>query len=245
MNGHGGPCPARRITKSKTAAAFARLGGTASTPSAGISGTEGCTLAGLAPGQVDPATPADLGRDRVLCISLRRAPRTCSSHEGPTADRTPRGQPKRWAQRTVPHPQGLMGGTLSLLCARRSGAEDCAPPGGRSPAQFFQLSRTVTLQGGLSCRTYGHRGLCPSRAGALPRASCGFGQAAMDGVHAMRTLRARRTVPLPRRCHVARRLGNSIGRGEAGSGGAQEQSSPREGYRRWLEGENTGEQRQG
>jgi hypothetical protein len=138
MNGHGGPCPARRITKSKTAAAFARLGGTASTPSAGISGTEGCTLAGLAPDQVDPATPADLGRDRVLCISLRRVPRTCSSHEGPTADRTPRGQPKRWAQRTVPLPgwrpaEGIL--RLWPSCngwracdAHAAGTEDRAPP---------------------------------------------------------------------------------------------------------------------
>jgi hypothetical protein len=158
----------------------------------------------------------------------------------------PRGPEKHRAQRTAPLPQRSHWEGQRPRRPQEYGTQRTVPlPAGVRPPNLFQSSRTATLQGGLSCRTYGHRGLCPSRAGALPRASCGVGQAAMDGVHAMRTLRARRTVPLPGCCNVARCLGNSTGRKEAGSGGAQEQSSSREGYRRWLEGENTGEQRQG
>jgi hypothetical protein len=43
-----------------------------------------------------------------------------------------------------------------------AGTGDCAPPGGRSPAQSFQSPGTATLQGGLSCRMNGHGGPCPS-----------------------------------------------------------------------------------
>jgi len=54
-----------------------------------------------------------------------------------------------------------MGGTASPRSMKIAGAEDCAPPGGRSPAHSFQSPGTATLQGGLSCRMNGHGGTVP------------------------------------------------------------------------------------
>jgi len=98
---------------------------------------------------------------------------------------SPHGPWKHAALGTVPSPaiakarhRGAFarpGGTASPRSGRIWGAEDWAPPGGRSPARCFQSPRTATLWSGVSRPMGGYGGLCPFRGGTQLWACCDIG----------------------------------------------------------------------
>jgi hypothetical protein len=112
---HRGPRRTCSATQpASTLASSGRPGGTASPPPARISGAGDCA----------PPTGSH-GRDRVLAVRKER------QTPGPVPN------PQRAQSASALASSDRPGWTASPPSARISGAEDCAPPGGRSPAQFF------------------------------------------------------------------------------------------------------------
>jgi hypothetical protein len=113
----------------------------------------GCSIAMLRRGtECAGGAPLGLGIHGAVRRVRKRRERGCERAYQPSADLDTMGwartaqvrdgsyppfRRKMRAQRTVPLPQDPMGGAASPRSVRISGAEDCAPPGGRSPAQFF------------------------------------------------------------------------------------------------------------